>query len=69
MKLKMSKCKFHKCEIEILGHVLSGKGIFPMKQNVKTITDLALIINTTETRHIIGLVGFWKFIPLFSDMK
>ena len=29
----MSKCEFCKSEIEYLGHLLSGKGISPMKQS------------------------------------
>ena len=33
IELKMSKCKFVKSEIEWLGHLVSRKGISPMKQN------------------------------------
>ena len=36
----MSKCDFFKKVIECLGHLVSGKGISPMKQKIKTISDL-----------------------------
>ena len=40
-KLKMSKCQFFKSEIKYLGYLVSWKGIPPMLQKVKVITDLA----------------------------
>ena len=65
----MSECKFSKSEIKYLGHLVSGKGISPMKQKVKGITELALTTNITEARHIIGLIGYYKtFFPKFSDV-
>ena len=44
----MSKCKFFKKEIEYLGHLVSGQGIYPVKQKVKAVTDLAPVTNITE---------------------
>ena len=49
---------------------MSGQSIspIPMKQKIKTITDLATAANVTEARHIIGLVGYdRKFFLIFSD--
>ena len=57
IKLKMSKCKFFKSEIDYLVHLVSRKGISPMKQEMKAITDLAPTTNITEARHMIGLIG------------
>ena len=69
MKLKMSKCEFFKREIGYLGHLVSGKGISPIKQKVKTIMDLAQATNFSEVRPIIGLIGYYrKFFPIFSDI-
>ena len=63
----MSKCEFLKKEIEYLGHLVSGKGISPVKQKIKAITDLATTTNGMEARHFIGLVGYYrKFFPIFS---
>ena len=67
--LKMSKCKFLKSEIEYLGHLISGKGISPMKHKVKAISDLAPTTNIREGRHMIGLIGYYgKFFPIFVYM-
>ena len=39
---------------------MSGEGICPMKQEIKTITDLAPTANIIEARHIIGVVGYYR---------
>ena len=57
IKLKISKCKFFKNEIEYLGHLVSGQGLSPMRQKIKVITDLAPTTNITEAWHTIGLIG------------
>ena len=49
--------------------VFEEKGIFPMKQKVKAITDLAPTISITAAGHVIGLIGYYrKFFPKLSDM-
>ena len=64
----MPKCEFFKKETEYLEHLVSGQGIYPMKQKIKAITDLAPAANITEAQHIIGLIGnYRKFFPIFSD--
>ena len=48
---------------------MSGKGISPIRQKIKTITDLAPTTSITEVWHMIGLIGYYgKFFPVFSDM-
>ena len=47
----MNKCELCKNEIQHLGHLIPGQRISPMKQNVKTITDLAPMTNMPEARH------------------
>ena len=65
----MSKCKLVKRKIEYLGYLVSGKGISPMTQKVKAITDLTLATNISELRHIMGLIGYYrKFFHIFSDI-
>ena len=64
----MSKCKFFKKEIECLGHLVSGQGISPLKQKIKTLTDLVPTTNLTKGGPIIGLIEYYrKFFPNFSD--
>ena len=65
----MSKCNFFKSEIEYFRHLVSEKGISPMKQKVKAITDLAPTTKIAGARNMIGLIGYYrKFFPIFSDM-
>ena len=60
--------QYFKREIEYLGHLVSGKGISPMKQKVKGTTGLAPAANSTEARHRIVLIGYCrKCFPIFSD--
>ena len=69
IKLKMSECKFFKNKIEYLGHLVSGQGMSPMKQKIKTIADLDPKANITEALHMIGLIGCYrKFFPVFNGM-
>ena len=37
LNLKPSKCDFFKLHIEYLGHLISGTGIYPLKQKVQAI--------------------------------
>ena len=68
IRLKMSKCKFFKKEIEYLGQFMSGIGISPMKQKIRPITDLVPTTNITEAWHMEGLIGYYgKFFSIFSD--
>ena len=65
----MCTCEFFKNKIEYLGHLVSDQGIYPMRQKIKAITDMAPITNITEARHMIGLIEYYrKFFPIFSDM-
>ena len=67
LKLKPSECDIGKLQIEYLGHVLSGTGIYPLKQKVQAILHLAPPSNVTQVRHILGLASYYrKFIPMFS---
>ena len=65
----MSKCEFFQNEIEYLWHLVSGKGISPMKQKVKIIMDLASATNISEGRQIKDLIGYSRnFFSIFSGI-
>ena len=67
LKLRPSKCDFFKLHIEYHGHLILGTGIYPLKQKVQAVLDLAPPSNVTEVRHILELVSYYqKFIPMFS---
>ena len=68
LKLELSKYEFLRLHIEYFGHLISGIGIYPLKQNVQAILDLALPSNVTQVRHMLGLASYYrKFIPMFGS--
>ena len=40
IKLKRIKCDFFKCELHYLGHLVSGKGIYPLPEKLQSIKNL-----------------------------
>ena len=69
LKLQPSKCDFFKLHIEYLAHLISGTGIYPLKQTVQAILDLAPPSAVTQVRHILGLASYYrKFIPMFISV-
>ena len=53
--------------MKYIGHLISGPGIYPLKQKVQAILDLAPPSNVMHARHILGLASYFrKFIPMFS---
>ena len=56
LKLKLSKCAFCKRYLQYLGHLISGEGIYPLKEKL----ELSTPRDVTETRHIIGLAFYYK---------
>ena len=40
LKLKLSKCAFFKRQLQYLGHLIAGEGIYPMIEKVETILNL-----------------------------
>ena len=69
LNLKPSKFNFFTLHIEYLGHLISGTGIYPLKQKVQAILDLAPPSNVTQVRHILGLASYYrKFIAIFSSI-
>ena len=69
LKLKPSKCDFFNLHIDYLGHLIFGAGIYPLKQKVQAILDLAPPSKVSHVRHILGLASYYrKFIPLFNSI-
>ena len=58
LKLKLFKCAF-KRHFQHLGHLILGKGIYPLKEKVASLENLAPS-DVTGTRHIIGLASHYR---------
>lgn len=68
LRINIEKCSFFKDEVEILGHVLSRKGLHPIDTKIQTIRGWISPTNITELRSFLGAVGYYrKFIVNFSQ--
>ena len=45
---------------------MSSQGIFPIRQKIKAITDLAPTTNITEAWHMIALIGHYSDTNIFG---
>ena len=69
LKLKLSSCSFFKKHLQYVRHLISGEGIYPLKEKVASLMQLVPPTNVTKTKHTIGLVSYYrKFIVSFSDI-
>ena len=64
LTLNKEKCKFHMCELEFMGHLLSARGIGPSQTKVEAVTEARQPESAAEVRSFLGLVNFCaRFIP------
>ena len=69
LKLKPSKCEFFKEKIEYLGHSVSLKGVWPSRDNMKTIAKYPEPMIYTAIKGFIELVGHYScFIKDFAKI-
>ena len=64
LTLNKEKCKFHRSEIEFMGHLLSARGIGPTQAKVEAVMEARKPESVAEVRSFLGLVNFCaRFIP------
>ena len=69
LKLKPSKCKVFKPEINYLAHHVSQKGVLPSKKNLESIAQCLPLDTYTKVKSFVGLVGhYWCFIKGFAKI-
>ena len=69
VKANLKKCEFHKPSVTFLGYVLSGKGLLPVEDKVKAISEAPTPTNLTQLRSFLGMLNYYrKFIPMASDV-
>ena len=69
LKLKMSKCKVFKTEINYLAHHVSKRGILPSKKNLEAIAQCPPPDTYTKVKSFVGLVGHYRhFVKGFANI-
>ena len=69
LKLKPSKCKVFKLEINYLAHHVSQKGVLPSKKNLESIAQCPPPDMYTKVKSFVGLVGHYRhFIKGFAKI-
>lgn len=69
LKLNSDKCEFLKNEIEVLGFMVSSKGVSPATSKVKKIQDFPRPCNVTGIRAFVNLCGFYRcHVSHFADI-
>ena len=69
LKLKPSKCKVFKTEINYLAHHVSKRGVLPSKKNLEAIARCPPPDTYTKVKSFVGLVGHYRcFIKGFANI-
>lgn len=69
LRVEKAKCDFGKTQIEYLGHMLDGKGVYPSKDKVRAVHDAPTPTNIKELRAFLGLVNYYgRFLPQQSTV-
>ena len=69
MKLKPSKCRFIRQEVEYLGHVITPQGLKTNPRLVATVEDFPRPQSVADVRRFLGLSSYYRrFIPQFSQI-
>ena len=51
----LSMCPSFTRHLQYLAHLISGEGLYPLKEKVASLVNLAPPIKVTKTKHIMGL--------------
>ncbi|XP_056157718.1 uncharacterized protein LOC130132152 [Lampris incognitus] len=69
LKLKPSKCHLLRREVLFLGHVVSGDGVSPNPELVKSVNDWRTPRNLTELQAFLGLCNYYRrFVRGFAHL-
>jgi len=66
LELPIDKCTFLQTEIEFLGYLVSGRGISPTKDGIRSVLDIPISQSTREVHSFVAMCSYFrKFIQFF----
>lgn len=69
LQVNISNCSFFKESIEYLGHMISARGIDPLKENIEAIMSIPTPITPKQVYSFVQTANFYKdFIENFSSI-
>lgn len=69
IRVNLDKCKFFKCTIEYLGHVISDGSLRPNDKKVEAVLSAAAPKNVSQLQSFIGMINYYaKFIHNLSSI-
>ena len=64
MLVKPNKCEFGLQEVEFLGHKISSKGVAPLPNKVKAISQFPTLQTVKQLQEFLGMIAFYhRFLP------
>ena len=67
--VKLKKCEFFKNEVSILGHRVSGDGIYVEEDKINVIKEWPILKTVRDIQSFIGAASYYrKFVPKFSQI-
>ena len=69
LRLKPTKCRLLRTEVEFLGHVVSPRGISADPRKVTAVTEFPRPKDLRELKEFLGLTSYYRrFVPCFSSV-
>ena len=61
------KYAFFKKDLQYLGNLISGERVYPLKETIASLVQVAPAADVTETRHITGLASSFCLEPIMPS--
>ena len=69
LKLKPTKCRFIRQEVDFLGHVITPQGLKTSQHHIAAVTEFPVPQSVTEVRQFMGLTSYYRrFVKSFAQI-